>query len=678
MIQYYKNKSVGVQLLTVMTLCLMIAFATIAVLVYRNASQVLLNDTLKEQQQKIEAMGKTIAGQYDAYLETARILESTFRNGYLDGLYVEDNEVMYSGHEVRDITILGESMLSDVRKPDSFTRDTGAVATLFAPTGDSWIRISTSLRNSEGKREIGTILDKLHPAYANLMQGKPYYSVTTLYGKEYIAYYSPIVSDEGKTQAITFIGLPVENATQSIFSSLKSVSWGDTGYTIVVDDHPDNLGHYLLHPIFKETDPSIIDVSDYNGNKPFGEIFKHSNGVIKFPYKYNNTVGEKYLVYTEVPGWGWKLLGGTFIHEVTKESESLLQLIVIISVVVGALTLAIIVFFIRRTTKPLSQLTGYMERLGDGEVSLNIEQGSDSSRNEIVRLSNSVGNMAQRLNHLVGDIRTTSEQVDHQSESVLNDAQNNLDQAKSQQQQAELVITAIEEMATSAKSVAQQVEAIAENVRQADSNTQNGLQVVEEVCIDVAQLNDQLDQSAKAIERVNEDSNSIQSVTKMIDDIAEQTNLLALNAAIEAARAGEQGRGFAVVADEVRTLAHRTQVSVKDVVEIIEKLKNSTHNAVTLMHQSQQNANQVLDKAQEAGTALESVAEQVRDISTQSEAIATTAEQQAQVSQEVASSASEISTLINVSRATSAKTSESADQLSNLSKHLKEQVGFFH
>tara|TARA_Y100001960_G_scaffold42311_1_gene41601 strand:- start:3244 stop:4683 length:1440 start_codon:yes stop_codon:yes gene_type:complete len=477
---------------------------------------------------------------------------------------------------------------------------------------------------------------------------------------------------------ISFIGLAVERATQDLFAALKTVNWGDTGYTIVLDNNPDHLGHYLLHPKHTESDPSIIDVKDYEGNKPFYQLFEQPSGLIKYPFEYQGSIGEKYLVYTEVAGWNWKLLGGTFISEVTKGSQELLKLIAIVSLVVGSITFLILTVFLSRTLNPLTTLNQYMNRLAKGEVSIDIPRTAGNTNNEIVNLSNGLSNMAHQLNNLVGEIRGASDKVESNSSSVASDASLNLTQSERQQEQVEQVVTAIEEMASSAQSVAQQVENIAENVRSANTDGQSGLEIVENVCIDVAQLNDQLDQSAAAIEKVNTDSESIQTVTKMIDEIAEQTNLLALNAAIEAARAGEQGRGFAVVADEVRTLAHRTQTSVKDVVDIITVLKSSTDNAVRMMNESQTSANSVLDKAQEAGTALESIADQIHSIASQADAIAATSEEQAHVTQEIAANAHSISELNRESRQTSAQTSQSATALQQQAQDLKQQVDFFH
>ncbi|ENK3144729.1 methyl-accepting chemotaxis protein [Vibrio alginolyticus] len=678
MLERYRNQSVGFQLKLVITLCLFIAFSSIAALVYRNASDVLLESTLKEHQSKVESMAKTIAGQFDAYLHTAKVLESTFRNGYLAGVYVENYTVDFMGHEVPNITQYSESLINDTKLVDSFTRDTGAIATLFAPLGDDFIRVSTSLKDPQGQRAVGTTLGINHPGYQQLKAGQPYYAQIKLYGERYITYYAPIKDATGKVAGLSFIGLPVDQATQTLFDALEEIKWGDTGYTIIVDNDENNLGKYLLHPAKSGSDSSILEVADYNGHKPFGQIFEQSSGLIRYPFEYQGNVGEKYLVYTEVPGWNWELLGGTFIKEVTKGSDTLLTLIAIISSVAAIITFVVLTLFLNRSLQPLTTLNSYMTRLAGGEVSLNIPASRKASKNEITNLSSGVASMASQLNELVGKIRSTSDLVESNSTSVANDAHSNLTQADRQQQEVEQVVTAIEEMASSAQSVAQQVESIAENVRSANTDSQSGLAIVEGVCIDVAQLNDQLDQSATAIEQVNRDSESIQTVTKMIDEIAEQTNLLALNAAIEAARAGEQGRGFAVVADEVRTLAHRTQSSVQDVVEIIEKLKGSTHNAVNMMTDSQRSANQVLDKAQDAGTALEAIAVQVQSIASQADAIAATSEEQAQVSQEIAANAHSISELNRESRNTSAKTSQSAIELQQQARNLKEQVDFFH
>lgn len=678
MFDKFKNQSVGFQLKLVILLCLLVSFVGTATMVYRNASDVLLESTLKDHQSNIESMALTISGQFNAYLDTAKVLESTFRNGYLDGIQVEDYSVDFHGRRINDLTKDGKSIIDDTTLVDGFTQDTGAVATIFAQTGDNFVRVSTSLKDLNGQRAVGTVLGKDHPGYNNLLNGQPYYSQVKLFETQYITYYAPIKGHAGQIEGISFIGLPVDQATLDLFDSLAKVTWGDTGYTIVVDNNRDNLGRYLLHPTMSESDPSIIDVADYNGNKPFHQIFEQVSGLIRYPYQYQSTVGEKYLVYTEVPGWNWKLLGGTFIKEVTKGSENLLKLIVTIASVAALATFTILTLFLNRSLQPLTQLNSYMSRLAGGEVSLHIPCSERRSNNEIVNLNNGVAGMAKQLNSLVSDIRATSDAVQNSSEEVSANASQNLEQSEQQQAQVEQAATAIEEMAASAQSIAQQVEAIAENVRLTNDGTQAGLERVEGVCIDVAELNSQIALSAQAIEQVDAESASIQTVTRMIDEIAEQTNLLALNAAIEAARAGEHGRGFAVVADEVRTLAHRTQSSVQDVVSIITTLQGSTSNAVSLMAQSQDNVRQVLEKAQEAGAALENIATQVNAIAIQSDTIAATSEEQANVSKEISENANVISELNRSGQETSAHTARSSAELQQQAQELKQKVGFFH
>ncbi|RQW62687.1 methyl-accepting chemotaxis protein [Vibrio viridaestus] len=676
MIQLYKHKSINTQLRGIMLLCLIISFSVIAVLVYRSSAQILLNSILEDHKARVEVIAKTISEQFNEYIDSTKLLESTFEHGYLDNLQIENTSVEFSGHQLNNISHEGSSLVGNYDVVDRFTRDTGAIATIFVQSGNDWLRVSTSLKDTNGQRMVGTVLGQSHPAFEKMRSGQDFYDQVTLFGKRYITYYHPLMKD-GQPAAILFIGQPVQKAAETMFQNLSQLKWGETGSTLVVDAHDNSIGTYLLKaPGSSQT--SILDERDANGNKIFGQIFEQANGLITYQAKSGDQVHEKYLVFTDIPGWKWKLIGGTYVDEVTQASQELLKLIVIISALVGAATFIIIAAFLSKTIKPLITLSSIMERIRDGEVSMTLSEERTDSKNEIIQLHSSVRSMTTKLNNLVNEIRTTSESVRDKSNGVLDDANQGLRQSEQQQEQIEQIVAAIEEMATSAQGVAEQVEAIAGYVREADENTQSGLELVEGVCIDVAQLNDQLSESASAINQVSQDSGNIQSVTKMIDEIAEQTNLLALNAAIEAARAGEHGRGFAVVADEVRTLAHRTQTSVKDVVDIIDKLNVSTQRAVALMNQSQERANSVMDRSQEAGASLETIAGQVREIATQADTIAATAEQQSVVSQQVAQSATEISELNNLSRNNNAQTAKSSSELDALANNLNKQVEFFH
>ncbi|WP_087021081.1 methyl-accepting chemotaxis protein [Thaumasiovibrio subtropicus] len=674
----FKTRSVGFQLQAIISLCLLLAFVAIGATVYKTASNILLEKTMFEHQRRIDAVGAMLEGEFQILLDSTQKLESAFRQGYASGLRVEPRYVEFNNHNVRDITLLGKSLVNYNRMVDAYTRDTGAVATIFSATEhNDFLRISTSLEDQDGQRVIGTLMGQQHPGYNNIINNKPFYAAVELFGSRYLTYYNPLTDRDNQVVGILFIGLPVEDASQRMFDILEKMQWGETGYTFILDNDDRNLGQFILHPTQTKNDPPLIEQTDYDGKRVFHEMFENEQGIITYRYQHGDVVGNKYAVFTHVPGWDWKLVGGTFINEVTKESQKLLTFIALISVIVALLTALAMYFALRRISRPLTELTGYMHRVGEGEVSIQIDCQRTESNNEVDRLTNSLHSMALRLNQLVTEIRTTSDDVYQQAQSVSNNAHDSLTQSDTQLDKAEHMATSIEEMAVSAKDIAVQVEHIVSNVRQADHDSQNGLHVVENVSTDVAELNQLLNQSALAIEKVATESDSIQDVTRMIDEIAEQTNLLALNAAIEAARAGEQGRGFAVVADEVRTLAHRTQTSVQDVVSIINQLRSSTSDAVTLMKTSQSHANHVLTKAGEAGLSLESIVEQTRAIAEQAESIAATSEQQAQVSQQIAASVSDVTKLSGETKTVAEQSVSSAESLKQQSNALKAQVDFF-
>jgi len=672
----FKEKSVTTQMFFIIGFCLMLSFSVIATLGYQNISKALFKRTLFEQQSSISALAKTVSSQFFIYLEFTKKLESTFKNSYLKDLTFENNIVEIAGHSVFDASINGISMVNHFEVVDRFYDDTGAISTFFLKTGDDFIRVSTSLKKNNGERAVGTLLGSSNPGFKALNNGQPFYAKTMLFGSEYLSYYSPIFDRNHEVAAISYIGIPIGNASTEIFNNLSKISWGDTGDSFVLANTKKGKGDYIYHPSKKNTQNTLNYTSAEN-KKPFAEIFEQTEGVVRYIASENGKTEERYLVHADVPGWQWKLVGGTAVEEITKESKQLLTLVIIASLLVGLLTLVVMIYFISKTIRPLTVLIGYMQRLGNGEVSFSMNKTNPNSNNEVDKLMFSVAVMANKLNGLVSSLRSTSNNLHQQSDSVDNEADISLEKSQEQEQELELVVSAIEEITTTAQSSAQQIEEIAGSINIVKSDANSGSVLVKEMSEEITELNAQLRISSEAIERVNQESDNIQSVTKMIDEIAGQTNLLALNAAIEAARAGEQGRGFAVVADEVRTLAARTQDSVKEVVKIMDQLRLCTSGAVDIMTQSELRGEAVTLHAMKVGQSFESIASQVLLVAEQSDAIAAASEEQAVVMQETSSNANRISTLNRDNLKAATKVADSATHLRQLSTSLNEQVDHF-
>jgi len=361
----------------------------------------------------------------------------------------------------------------------------------------------------------------------------------------------------------------------------------------------------------------------------------------------------------------------TYAHEqsaLAKQSYGNSQILIYSVIAISLLaSLFIAVSMTRSIVQPLEQAVTLSANVADGDLTQNISTGG---RDEIAQLMQALSNMQKNLRDTLSHIANSSNQLASASEelnSVTEDASRGISQQNDEIQQA---ATAITEMSSAVDEVAntalQTSEASTESARSAEL----GKKQVEQTVIAIVDMNEDVAQSAQVVQSLALQAQGIGKVLDVIRAIAEQTNLLALNAAIEAARAGDAGRGFAVVADEVRALAHRTQLSTREIEEMINKIQQGTSSAVQSMQHSGQKAEQALTVARQAGEALNTIFSQISRMSDSNLVIASAAEEQAKVAREIDRNIVNISDLAQQSAAGSHQTSASAHELSRLAVDL--------
>jgi methyl-accepting chemotaxis protein len=311
-------------------------------------------------------------------------------------------------------------------------------------------------------------------------------------------------------------------------------------------------------------------------------------------------------------------------------------------------------------------------------------EDEDLSRSVAVGAKDEIGAMGDAFNRMIGKFRHSLEAVagvTHQltdvSERVSHVAEKTLAAVNDQRSETDLVASAMNEMSATVQEVARNASHTATASTGADNESKAGVKVASEALDGIEVLIAEIEKAAEVIQRVESDSASIDMVLGVINGIAEQTNLLALNAAIEAARAGEQGRGFAVVADEVRTLASRTQKSTEEIQAMIEQLQSGVRNAVQAMKEAQLRARSGSQCVEKAAQSLSVIANEVGTINEMNTQIATAAEQQSAVAEEINRNITTISRIADTTSADAAQTSQISDELVRLATELNRLVGQF-
>ncbi|NOJ06560.1 methyl-accepting chemotaxis protein [Vibrio splendidus] len=474
--------------------------------------------------------------------------------------------------------------------------------------------------------------------------------------------------------------LEEQQAKQLAARLLRNNIYKDNEYVYVADENMTFVAT-PLDPQLHGT--SFNDFRDGDGNS-VGQLIQRVLGnrtgqIIEYTWTQklpDGTIEEKQSIAEKTPHWGWVVGTGIGFNEVNARFWSTAQWQLFLCVVIAGLILSSLIVSIKRMLTLLGgepkDVREAVQAVAQGRIQTYFEtQATDGSiYHAVQQMSKSLAELVSNLDASMLALRGELQHVEDRAGAIAQ-------LTETQQQSTEMIATAMTEMASSANNVADSAGDTARNTDEADKQSQHTQQLIHNTVDNIQGLAGQLGTASEAVANLDSDVHNIVKVLDVIGDIAEQTNLLALNAAIEAARAGEQGRGFAVVADEVRNLAGRTQSSTKEIQLMINNLQEGSRNAIKTMEVCATTSESTVTESQNASEALQQIVIALESISSMSHQIATAAAEQTQVSDDISKRINMIEESGNQLSNVVTESHNSTQTLASLSNELEAWVNRF-
>ena len=464
-----------------------------------------------------------------------------------------------------------------------------------------------------------------------------------------------------------------DEAQKQAMAVIRELRYDGQEYFWINDQQP----VMIMHP----TNPKLVGqnlsgLKDPDGKALFNEMvaITRSQGAGHVDYRWpkpgaNEPIPK--ISYVELfQPWGWIIGSGVYVNDVQAEFRAQVLKASAIGLSIAVLLAALVLLISRSISRPLQDAVAAMANIasGEGDLTRNLDT---HGRDELTALAGHFNVFTDKLRGVIRQLLDSSSSLDQAARSLGDISSEAQLHSQQQAQQMALVATAVNQVTYGVQDVAKNAEQASSEVHTAEDQASQGQQSIDASLQQIEQLSGTIAKAVEVIQSLATESTQIGGVLEVIRSIAEQTNLLALNAAIEAARAGEQGRGFAVVADEVRLLAQRTQQSTSEIQTMIERLQSNSEAAVKVINDSNQASQRTIEQASLAGQSLSQITQSLRNLTGLNASIASATLQQTHVVDDINRNVTQTASLAR-------NTAEAAEQSSTASQHLKQLAEQIH
>lgn len=482
-----------------------------------------------------------------------------------------------------------------------FKRRTGLEAAIMVRQGGEFIRVATLLKDKDGKLMIGTPLPTQEPAVQAASRGEKSLRVVLRNERYYLIYYLPIKDNKDEVIGIVTVRSELDRSVEILKRVLSGLKIGETGHLYAVTGDKDKLS-FVVHP--KHAGKPVSGVFDATQQAVLADMLKSGQGVMQ--YTRNDAEGRPkpaIAAFTYHPEWNWTLVYGSFIEEFTADDRALRNWLIGFAVMAALVTTLAIFFALRIRMRPLNALLAALDAFGRGDLSRRLAS-QDNSHNELDLMARQLNLSTQQIGGLVKRIAGSADQVNLAAGQLESSASMVQQSSRGQSESAGAMARNVEDIATGIAQIAEHAATAANITEEARLASGQGKQAVERTMAEMERIAQLIHETGTLIMGLGERSQQVTGIVRNIKEIADQTNLLALNAAIEAARAGEQGRGFAVVADEVRKLAERTSSSAVEIAQQLGAVQEETLSVVERMEGVSGDMQGGVELARQAGSLL--------------------------------------------------------------------------